>query len=326
MSVAAKIRPLDLRQDQDEIAQLMGVCFTAELASRGGDYREQLDSARRLEPLMAVLGRFSDTFQHLFDGFVCEDQGRIVAMVVVQQAGNDKTRWTISSVGTHPDYRRRGLARQLMTHAMEHAKTHGAEVCTLYVLAENQAAYDLYRNLGFIHYDSTTELKLEGTPRVQAKPAAGYRFRAMKIGEWQARYELAIQETPSEVQALLPVTEAQYRVSRLVQLVIPLLMRLQRLKSHPWAVEHEGQVVGYMHLYASRTAKIPHDLKLAVVPAHRAELAEPMLTLALETLHEHPEGITLITVRTALTDLVSLLEQYGFVPIETQHWLGAKLG
>ena len=51
-----------------------------------------------------------------------------------------------------------------------------------------------------------------------------------------------------------------------------------------------------------------------------------MLTLALETLQEHAEGNTLITVRTANTDLVDLLEQYGFVEIETQHWLGAKLG
>ena len=168
MSVAAKIRPLDLRQDQEEIAQLMDVCFAAELASRGGDYREQLESARRLEPLMAVLGRFSDTFQHLFDGFVWEEQGRIVAMVAVQREGNDK-------------------ARELMTHALDHAKGHGADACTLYVLAENKPDYDLYRSLGFTHYDSTTELKLEGRPGVQAKPAAGYRFRPMKIGEWRVR-------------------------------------------------------------------------------------------------------------------------------------------
>jgi hypothetical protein len=148
----------------------------------------------------------------------------------------------------------------------------------------------------------------------------------MTIGEWRARYELALQETPRDVQAFLPVTEAQYHLSKLVRMVVPLLMRLQRLKSHPWAVEYEGQVVGYMHLYASRTARTPHELKLLVAPAHRAELAEPMLTLALETLQELPEGNTLITVRTAHTDLVDLLEQYGFVEIETQHWLGAKLG
>jgi ribosomal protein S18 acetylase RimI-like enzyme len=325
MNSNGKIRSVDLRQDLDELIALYEACFAEEMASRGGDFREQLQSYQRIVPWLSFLGRFSSSFQHMFDSFAWEEDGRIVATVTLQKEGNDWTRWEIAMVATHPDYRRRGLAHKLLKHGMAYARAHGAEVCTLYVLAENTPAYKLYRSLGFVHYDSKTEFKLETVPEVQAEPANGYRLRRMKIGEWQTRYEVSCRETPQEVQDFLPVSQARLRVTALQRVLIPVLMRLQRVGSYPWAFEHDGRVVGYAHLEAQRTPQIPHRLVLKVEPAHRAALAEPALTLALETLQNYPRENLLCATRTSYTDLVDLLHQYGFVEIETQHWLGAKL-
>lgn len=207
-----------------------------------------------------------------------------MASVTIQRMGNDKARWYIAAVATHPGYRRQGLARKLVTRAMEHATAHGAEVCTLDVRANNPPAYNLYRSLGFVHYDSTTELKLEELPIVRAKPTYGYTLRPMKVGEWRARHDLAVRDTPPEVAAFLPASEAEYRVSALMRLLSPLFMRLQRMDAHRWAAEKDGQLVGTMRLLARRVASTTHDLRLAIDPAYRDALVEPLLILALETL------------------------------------------
>ena len=321
---ANKIRPLDIKNDLDELLQLFEICFANELDNRGGDFGEEMRSFQRILPLLNFLGRFSDGFRNMFNGFVWEEAGKIVATVSVQREGNDRTRWEIAMVATHPDYRRQGLARQLITHALEYAKTQGAQVCVLYVLAENTPAYNLYRTLGFSHYDSLIEFKLESLPEVTARPVDGYTIRPMKISEWKTRYEVTCQETPNEVQAFLPVSEDQFQLSALKQWIAPLLFWLQKIGTHALAVEFDGQVVSYMILNAEKVAKTQHHLRLRINPVHQAALAEPMLTLALETLQEYPRQNTLLSVRASQTDLLDLLKNYGFVEIEAQHWLGLK--
>jgi N-acetylglutamate synthase-like GNAT family acetyltransferase len=319
------MRPLDLRQDLDELTTLLAACFSGDLTSRGRRFREQLISARQTVSLLSLLGRFSDTFRHQSGGFVWQEQGRAVAMVTVHREGPDKTRWTIGSLATHPDYRRRRLARRLMIRALEHAREHGAELCTFFVLARNAPAHNLCRSLGFRHYDTTIELKLEQPPDLQARPAEGYRYRLLNICEWQARYDLALRETPPAVQAFLPVSQAKYRLSAVERLLMRFALRLQHIESHHWAAEHEGQVVGCLHLHARRGPTTTHDLRLVLDPAHSAVLARPLLNLALTIQREYAEGSTQITVRPASTDLLALLKEYGFVGIEAQHWLGVRL-
>lgn len=325
MSTVGKIRALDMQQDFDDLVALYEICFANELDNRGGDLREQFHSYQRILPWLSFLGRFSDSFQHMLDSFVWEVDGRIVASVTLQKQGNDRTRWEIAMVATHPDYRRQGLARALLRYGMAHARDHGGKVCTLYVLAENTPAYNLYRSLDFVHYDSKTEFKLETWPQVEAMPINGYTLRRMKIGEWQARYEISCRETPQEVQAFLPVSQAQSRVTSIQRVLVPALMRIQGLDSYLWALEREGQVVGYAHLEAQLKSKIPHRLMLKIEPAHRTALSEPVVTLALNILQDYPRENLLCTTRTSYTDVSDLLRRYGFVEIETQHWLGARL-
>jgi hypothetical protein len=47
--------------------------------------------------------------------------------------------------------------------------------------------------------------------------------------------------------------------------------------------------------------------------------------LALEALYQYPYRPTLASLPTSHTDLLALLEQYGFIPFETTHRLGTRL-
>jgi len=206
------IRPFDLRRDLDGMVDLIEVAFAEDEARSGENFRAELQSMKRLLPLILFLKRTSPDFKHMMDGFVCEVQGKIVALVNLSAQGAKNRRWWIGNVATHPDYRGKGLARQLVTRAVEHAKALAAEACVLEVRSDNAPAYNLYRSLGFVHYDSITQLKLENLSEVQVLPFEGYRMRWMKIGEWPARYRLALRATPAEVQAFLPVNEVDFRV------------------------------------------------------------------------------------------------------------------
>lgn len=55
----------------------------------------------------------------------------------------------IANIAVAPQYRRRGLARRLVTHVIAKAAQGGARHATLEVRAGNEAAQQLYKALGF---------------------------------------------------------------------------------------------------------------------------------------------------------------------------------
>lgn len=321
------LRPADVRRDLPELVALIEAVFTDDLGRQGRALRREFESMRRLIPVAAFLGRFVPALRHMFDGFVWEVDGRIVAMVTVQRAGGGGTRWLIGSLATQPEYRRRGIARRLVLQALDHARAHGARACVLDVRSDNDAAYALYRDLGFVHYDTFTDLRLDGLPAATARtlPANGLHPRPMAPTEWKARYELARRVTPAEVQAFAPVDPADYRVTAAGQLMTPLLLRLQRLAAHAWAIDQDGKLAGHTRLLASRTGQRPHGITLRADPAGGPMLAGALADAALANLAAYPRGTTLTSVRASEAALVQALIARGFTAIESRHRLGVRL-
>ncbi len=56
----------------------------------------------------------------------------------------------ITNVATHPDFRRRSLARRTLTALLDHARERGLSTVTLEVRESNAAAIALYESLGFL--------------------------------------------------------------------------------------------------------------------------------------------------------------------------------
>lgn len=193
----------------------------------------------------------------------------------------------------------------------------------LTVRADNEPAYQLYLRLGFVHFDSTTHLRLDGVPNVEFKPATDYTLRPMGLGEWWARYELAKEATPPEVQAFNPISEREYRVAPWLRLLEPFFNFLQRVDDHRWAAEANGRVVGVLTLQAVRYSSM-HQLRLTVHPEHEA-VAEALLTKGLSLLKAYPGRGVLASVRSSRTGLLELFRRYGFVEVSTLHQMGLRL-
>ena len=79
--------------------------------------------------------------------WVAEVDGRLAAFgiqwFVVGEA-------QLANIAVHPNFRGRGLGKQMMIRLLEDARAEGMEKMTLEVRTGNTAAHDLYLKLGFV--------------------------------------------------------------------------------------------------------------------------------------------------------------------------------
>ena len=78
--------------------------------------------------------------------WVAEVDGRIVGMIVVWLLVDEAH---VATLATHPNFRRRGIARKLLSYALQHLINEGAQSSFLEVRASNIAAQEMYRKFGY---------------------------------------------------------------------------------------------------------------------------------------------------------------------------------
>ena len=77
---------------------------------------------------------------------VAVDEG-VVAGYIGSQSAIDET--DVMNVAVHPDWRRQGIAENLITHLIQELKKRGSHALMLEVRASNTPAIALYEKLGF---------------------------------------------------------------------------------------------------------------------------------------------------------------------------------
>ena len=90
--------------------------------------------------------RFEMTENPVTRGWVAEEDGRLVAMLILWLLVDEAH---IATIATHPDYRRRGIGEQLMLTALVAARQEGARRSFLEVRAGNTGAQEMYKKYGF---------------------------------------------------------------------------------------------------------------------------------------------------------------------------------
>lgn len=77
---------------------------------------------------------------------LCESRSIVVGYCLYWELAHDLD---IHNIAVHPEYRRNGVGRAILTHIIEAARCVGAHNITLEVRKSNEAAQALYRSLGF---------------------------------------------------------------------------------------------------------------------------------------------------------------------------------
>jgi ribosomal-protein-alanine N-acetyltransferase len=78
--------------------------------------------------------------------WVAELDGKVVGMIVVWLLVDEAH---IATLATHPDFRRQGVAKRLLSHALLHLIEEGAQSSFLEVRESNLAAREMYRKFGY---------------------------------------------------------------------------------------------------------------------------------------------------------------------------------
>lgn len=79
--------------------------------------------------------------------WVVELDGRVVAMLVGWFIVDEIH---IATIATHPEFRNRGIGRNLLLHVLRAAKEEGAVKSFLEVRESNEVAQKMYRDFGFV--------------------------------------------------------------------------------------------------------------------------------------------------------------------------------
>jgi len=98
-------------------------------------------------------------------GAIDEGTGTLSSFLVCQIAGDTAD---ILMVATHPDFRRKGLARKLMHSLLKRAGERGIARLTLDVAADNRAAIALYESLEFVTDGQRLRYYRRGDDRIDA--------------------------------------------------------------------------------------------------------------------------------------------------------------
>ena len=78
---------------------------------------------------------------------VAEEEGRVAGYIGSQTCGDESD---VMNVAVHPDFRRRGIAENLVNGLVEELKAIESRCLTLEVRASNVPAISLYEKLGFL--------------------------------------------------------------------------------------------------------------------------------------------------------------------------------
>ena len=79
--------------------------------------------------------------------WVAELDGQVVGMIVVWLIGDEAH---VANLATHPVFRRRGIAKRLLSHALQQLVQEGARSSFLEVRESNLAAQAMYRKFGYM--------------------------------------------------------------------------------------------------------------------------------------------------------------------------------
>lgn len=218
LSTSRQLRPFDARRDLLNVADLVELCFSETLDSEGRGYLRQMRSVAANRPYLHWAGSLTQGSSLPGGGFVWDEDGKIVGNLTLIPFSTRKQRYyLIANVAVHPDHRRRGIARQLTTAALQHAQRQGVQSAWLHARAENDGALQLYRSLNFVERARRTtwqgnlpenrnpDDRKSGLPALQGE-AANFQISPRAPEDWSQQRAWLAELYPGEVTWQLPLS------------------------------------------------------------------------------------------------------------------------
>ena len=205
------VRPLEGARDLGGVAEVLAEAFRGEMDSAGKRAVAEMRAIGRLGPLAWWLELFAPIGEGFSPGFVWVEDGRIVGNATVRRAPAFGRGHVVGNVAVLPDYRRHGIARQLMQACIERARDEGGAWVALEVRTDNIPARHLYLSLGFQQTGAEALLRRNAnTPVSNSSELNGARIRRPRSGEGAVLFSLAQSVTPNGMKWVEPLRESEF--------------------------------------------------------------------------------------------------------------------
>ncbi len=315
----AGLRRFDMRRDLRQLAELIDLAFGSEIEAARSSIVAEMRRLAASGPLLWLANASYATLSPLLGGFVWINDGRLVGNVTLSADHGPRGPWTITNVAVHPDFRRQGIARQLMEAALDEARDRRAPSVVLEVQAANAPAQQLYRELGFEHYQTVTELRLPAPnasilrhpPALfDTAPTGAPALRKRRPGDWRRLYDFYQAVTTAPVQAVRPVLPEDYQLGIRLRLNRWLDDVMYRCERSEWILEQGGiravlQVTG-------QYADAAHRLQIEVRPECQGTGERELLAAGLQRLTRFPERDVVSTVAASQPQALEAFRRAGF--------------
>jgi len=305
------IRPFDAYRDLRSVADLIEICFADTLDPDGEGYIQRMRAAASSPNMLRWAATSTEWNRHMMTGFVWDDGSRLVGnLSIIPYTVQGKRRFLIANVAVHPDYRRRGIARQLTNHAVAYARQRGVPEVWLHVREENEPAVTLYRELAFAERARrTTWHSLSDYPRAPLPPELIFGKR--RSADWGQQQRWLQQNYPPEVTWNLP-----FQLNAMRPGLFGTFSRVfNNIYLQQWSVQQRGQLQGTVAWQASAT--FANILWLAAAPDTNDEAVQGLLVHARRQVPtrrplalDYPAGQSSTAIQTA-----------GFKAYQTLIWM-----
>jgi ribosomal protein S18 acetylase RimI-like enzyme len=148
---------------------------------------------------------------------VWDEAGRITGTITITRRTPERDAWLISNVTVHPECRRRGIARELVRHALDMIRRAGGQKIFLQVDAVNDSAVRIYREIGFVEIGGRTAWlrprEERRVPHAEGEGMSSCSFGLRKNSEWAEEFALWGEVSPHGTAWNTPLSERAFRPS-----------------------------------------------------------------------------------------------------------------
>lgn len=309
-------RPINLRNDIPQVLALLNLVFRT---SRASDANHVLNRMSLAQQPWFIL-RLRQWVEGTVPGYVWEESGSIVGNVSVLTT-RMKGRFLVANVAVHPQFRRQGIARNLMETVVQHVGERGGRELFLQVRQDNEAAIGLYESINFEQlgsmtswYSSFRQFRLLPVSVSSQSPDHHGEFfiRPLRSREWREAYALDTAVVHPDLNWPEPLPDDHYRGS---------LWRwfsnvLNARQAETWVAEADDGRLAGLAAIQSEWGRL-HTLSLRALPEWRGAVEQPLLAKLLRRLqHMYRRNIR---IDHPADDEVSgeLLRRANFVPRRT---------
>jgi ribosomal protein S18 acetylase RimI-like enzyme len=284
------LQPLDLGRHLGGVADLIELCFSAELEAGGRGLIREMQLLSRAGPALRLMQTVLLSQLPWSLGYVWVEDGRVVGTVSTQRSAPRSPTWLVANVAVHPEHRRRGIALALMRAALDMIRGQGGAEAILQVDDDNLGAIALYRQLGFSHVTSRTAWVRPGYMAPPAYQASPFDIRPRGAGEWAQQFALAALVAPDGLAWGQPLRLEDFRPGWRRQVEQFFAARREEHwvaaePLHPTSREPIG-LAGSLSLQMG--GPDGDRLMLLVHPGYRGRLERPLLVRGLRRLGRRP--------------------------------------